>query len=132
MNTNRIGIPHVSFLTSLLAFGHFGAFSAASERFCFPPPGESNPASQRSRGLERTSDPDSVINESSNVPLWGLFETDLVLHMPVLRWHPRQKWEIHLCSSRRETRAVASRRSLAEVCQWRAILPPQLLFQRSV
>lgn len=36
------------------------------------------PASQRSRVSERGSDPDSVTNESSSVPLWELFETELV------------------------------------------------------
>ena len=91
MSTNRVGIPHVSFLMSLFAFAHFGAFGAASEQFHFPPPGEmwtysgknpkylcnalaqgeSNPASQRNRASERVSDSDSVTNESSTVPLWG-------------------------------------------------------------
>jgi CubicO group peptidase (beta-lactamase class C family) len=41
MSTNRIGIPHVSFLISFFAFAHFGAFGAVSERFYFPPPSES-------------------------------------------------------------------------------------------
>ena len=78
MSTNRVGIPHVSFLVVVFAFAHFSACVAASEQFYFPPPGENNPASQRSRVSERSSDPDSVTNASSSVPLWGLFETDLV------------------------------------------------------
>jgi hypothetical protein len=32
MSTNRVGIPHVSFLMSFLAFAHFGACGLASER----------------------------------------------------------------------------------------------------
>jgi CubicO group peptidase (beta-lactamase class C family) len=41
MSTKRVGVPYVSFLISFFAFAYFSAFGAASERFYFPPPGES-------------------------------------------------------------------------------------------